>query len=203
MTTPSDDTTLLLRVTPNEKLVLEYAISRFARDARDQADFHARLPRANPETHPRAAAYTADLVARFQLDAEAAERLWVELCDGSRANAPDLSPTHAEKLLDKHGICPFCDELFEHHYDEPLASCGCRQSEWTGELTPHMEKVGQLEKHRNEAAKVVCDQNAKIIKLERALRLQLEGGQWNTLDRVLRIARQALNTAPNQPPVEK
>lgn len=43
-------------------------------------------------------------------------------------------------LLDKHGICLTCGELYEHDYNTPFASCGCCQSEWY-EFTPHMLAV--------------------------------------------------------------
>ena len=41
-------------------------------------------------------------------------------------------------IINKHGICKKCEELYEHHLDEPFASCGCNCSEWY-KLTPHME----------------------------------------------------------------
>jgi len=44
-----------------------------------------------------------------------------------------------EYLIKKHGICMDCGELFEHHYDEPFASCKCVTSEWGSNYTPHME----------------------------------------------------------------
>ena len=43
-------------------------------------------------------------------------------------------------LLAKHGVCTRCSELFEHDYEAPFASCGCKQPEWH-ELTPHMLAV--------------------------------------------------------------
>ena len=46
----------------------------------------------------------------------------------------------ALQLLDKHGICLTCGELYEHDYDAPFASCGCGQSEWY-KFTPHMLAV--------------------------------------------------------------
>lgn len=49
----------------------------------------------------------------------------------------------ALQLLHKHGICDKCGEFFEHHYDEPFASCSCGTSEWY-ELTPHMKLRQQL-----------------------------------------------------------
>lgn len=55
-------------------------------------------------------------------------------------NKPPISDRekHLEALLDKHGICDKCGELYTHSYDEPFASCGCCQSEWY-DLTPHMK----------------------------------------------------------------
>lgn len=54
-------------------------------------------------------------------------------------------------LLAKHGICEDCGELYNHHGDEPFASCGCNQSEWY-ELTPHMLQVQGLKAERDALA---------------------------------------------------
>ena len=49
----------------------------------------------------------------------------------------DNSACNCEQALDlmgilrKHGICEDCAQFYEHNYDEPIASCGCKQSEWT------------------------------------------------------------------------
>ena len=57
---------------------------------------------------------------------------------------------HAIALLDKHGICSDCGEMFSHWVEEPFASCNCKQSEWGGGgLTPYM----QLEFRNNENCK--------------------------------------------------
>lgn len=45
-----------------------------------------------------------------------------------------------QNMINKHGICTDCGELYEHHYSEPLASCKCHCSEWY-DLTPHMKIV--------------------------------------------------------------
>ena len=55
---------------------------------------------------------------------------------------------HLQGLLSKHGICEDCGELYNHHGDEPFASCGCKQSEWY-ELTPHMLQVQGLKAERD------------------------------------------------------
>lgn len=54
-------------------------------------------------------------------------------------------------LLMKHGICEDCGELYNHHFDEPFASCDCKQSEWY-ELTPHMKQVSELKAERDALA---------------------------------------------------
>jgi hypothetical protein len=41
-------------------------------------------------------------------------------------------------LLDKHGVCTECGDMFEHHEDEPLASCSCQTAEWANGFTPYM-----------------------------------------------------------------
>ncbi len=66
-----------------------------------------------------------------------------------------------QDLLAKHGICEDCGELYNHHFDEPLASCGCKQSEWY-ELTPHMKQVLELKAERNALA-------AKAARLEKKI----------------------------------
>ncbi len=42
------------------------------------------------------------------------------------------------ELLNKHGICVDCGEMYCHHIDEPFASCKCGTSEWS-KFTPYME----------------------------------------------------------------
>jgi hypothetical protein len=63
------------------------------------------------------------------------------------ADLPKLPPEpgesmehHAIQLLNEHGICMTCGELYEHEYDAPFAHCGCGTSEWY-HLTPHMKAV--------------------------------------------------------------
>ena len=56
-----------------------------------------------------------------------------------------------QDLLAKHGICEDCGELYNHHIDEPFASCGCKQAEWY-ELTPHMKQVLELKAERDALA---------------------------------------------------
>lgn len=45
-----------------------------------------------------------------------------------------------DKLLTKHGVCTDCGDMYEHHEDEPLASCSCQTAEWWGSdvSTPFM-----------------------------------------------------------------
>ena len=59
------------------------------------------------------------------------------------AQAKESVDVGAAGLLAKHGICEECGELFEHHYDEPFATCSCCTAEWY-KLTPHMEVVRLL-----------------------------------------------------------
>lgn len=35
-----------------------------------------------------------------------------------------------EKLQARAGICPHCDEVYQHDHDEPFADCGCGTTEW-------------------------------------------------------------------------
>ena len=53
---------------------------------------------------------------------------------------PHAEIARLNALLAKHGVCTRCSELFEHDYETPFASCGCKQSEWH-KLTPHMLAV--------------------------------------------------------------
>jgi hypothetical protein len=42
-------------------------------------------------------------------------------------------------LLAKHGVCTDCGDMYEHHEDEPLASCACGTTEWPeAPLAPYM-----------------------------------------------------------------
>lgn len=43
-----------------------------------------------------------------------------------------------KKLLDKHGICTKCGEIYSHEIKEPFAHCSCGTSEWY-QLTPYMK----------------------------------------------------------------
>ena len=54
-------------------------------------------------------------------------------------------------LLLKHGVCLNCGELYEHHEDEPFASCMCGTSEWH-HFTPHMRRVIDLKLINNSIA---------------------------------------------------
>lgn len=46
-------------------------------------------------------------------------------------------------LLDKHGICLDCGQLWSHDIDGPFAHCGCGCSEWY-DFTPHMRLEKKL-----------------------------------------------------------
>jgi len=47
----------------------------------------------------------------------------------------------AKRLLQKHGICEDCGEMWSHEILSPFASCGCKGAEWTSyaEFTPYMK----------------------------------------------------------------
>lgn len=57
-------------------------------------------------------------------------------------------------LLAKHGVCTDCGDMYEHHEDEPLASCSCQTSEWPeAPQTPYMlmqRRVRELEESNAE-----------------------------------------------------
>lgn len=46
-------------------------------------------------------------------------------------------------LLDKHGVCTKCGEIYSHEIEEPFAHCGCGTSEWHN-FTPYMELENKL-----------------------------------------------------------
>lgn len=51
-----------------------------------------------------------------------------------------------KKLLEKHGICEDCGEMFSHDIDAPFASCNCKGGECY-DFTPYMkleEKIYHL-----------------------------------------------------------
>lgn len=95
------------------------------------------------------------------------------------------------ELLHKHGICPECGTLNEHHLDGPFASCHCGTSEWY-EFTPHMllqKRCANLETEltsvKSELAKLkqVHDAETKLFRNYRnSIRKHLESQgatTWN------------------------
>lgn len=47
------------------------------------------------------------------------------------------------QLLNTHGVCTDCGEMYHHDIDEPFASCDCKQSEWYS-FTPYMRLQERL-----------------------------------------------------------
>ena len=41
-------------------------------------------------------------------------------------------------LLNKHGVCITCGEMYSHDIEAPFASCNCKTAEWH-KLTPYMK----------------------------------------------------------------
>lgn len=56
------------------------------------------------------------------------------------AYMPPLFAYRLHMLLNKHGICTDCGDLYEHDYEGPFASCSCKTAEWHS-FTPHMRKL--------------------------------------------------------------
>lgn len=54
-----------------------------------------------------------------------------------------------QDLLNKHGICAECGEMFKRHRDELLASCGCQTVEWAHDFTPYMSVQRALAESRD------------------------------------------------------
>jgi hypothetical protein len=53
-------------------------------------------------------------------------------------------------LLAKHGVCTECGDMYEHHEDEPFASCSCHTAEWgNGVSTPYMSLQRALREARD------------------------------------------------------
>lgn len=69
--------------------------------------------------------------------AKDAEKLELENL-GLRAKVMQLT-----ELLEKHGICINCGEIFSHDIEEPFAHCGCCTSEWYN-FTPYMNLEHKL-----------------------------------------------------------
>lgn len=66
-------------------------------------------------------------------------------------------------LLAKHGVCTDCGDMYEHHEDEPLASCSCQTAEWgNGVSTPYMA----LQRALREARDAEHYQAEKVEELE-------------------------------------
>ena len=53
-------------------------------------------------------------------------------------------------LLEKHGICTTCGDIFSHEIEEPFAHCGCGTSEWY-KFTPYMDLEHKLYLLRQQA----------------------------------------------------
>lgn len=49
------------------------------------------------------------------------------------------------KILTDNGICARCGSPWEHHIDEPFASCGCGTSEWYKVDTPYMKLQKEIQ----------------------------------------------------------
>ena len=43
-----------------------------------------------------------------------------------------------KSLLDKHGVCTKCGDMYSHDIEQPFAHCSCGTSEWY-QLTPYMK----------------------------------------------------------------
>lgn len=54
-----------------------------------------------------------------------------------------------------NGICVDCGTPWEHHMDEPFASCNCGTSEWYDFDTPYMRLQKQLQECEEDLAKAV------------------------------------------------
>lgn len=108
-----------------------------------------------------------------------------------------------QDLLAKHGICDDCGELYNHRFDEPFASCGCKQSEWY-ELTPHMKQVLELKAERDALAAQVEASNKVLGSLLKTPlgfggSLQADGQfYYKVAESVFEKAKAALSKTPQQ-----
>lgn len=59
------------------------------------------------------------------------------------------------KICEDNGICSICGLPWEHHMDEPFASCGCGTSEWYNFDTPFMKLQKEIQELQEEFDKVV------------------------------------------------
>ncbi len=85
------------------------------------------------------------------------------------------------RLIDKHGICPKCEEMYSHHLDEPFASCSCGTSEWH-DFTPYMkmekalrmreEQIAHLQGEKASLRQVISDLDSSAEALRRINSLQ-------------------------------
>lgn len=69
-----------------------------------------------------------------------------------------------KQLLDHHGVCVKCREMYSHSIDEPFASCRCWTSEWY-RLTPYMKLEQRIYRASTVALPVVeVDENNVTVK---------------------------------------
>lgn len=59
------------------------------------------------------------------------------------------------KICTDNGICQRCGAPWEHHMDEPFASCLCGTSEWYNLDTPYMKLQKEVQDLQEEFDKVL------------------------------------------------
>lgn len=63
--------------------------------------------------------------------------------------------TRLLKICRDNGICSSCGLPWEHHMDEPFASCGCGTSEWYDFDTTYMKLQKEIYELQEEFDKVI------------------------------------------------
>ena len=58
-------------------------------------------------------------------------------------------------ICNKNGICTDCGQHWEHHLDEPFASCGCGTGEDTTLRSPYMQLQKRFYDYRHSQHKIV------------------------------------------------
>lgn len=85
------------------------------------------------------------------------------------------------KIWEDNGICSICGLPWEHHMDEPFASCGCGTSEWYNFDTPFMKLQKEIQELQEELDKAntllekVYESGIKLDELEEPVHKYLVG----------------------------
>lgn len=88
------------------------------------------------------------------------------------------------ELLNKHGICADCGEIYSHDLDAPFAHCECHTSEWY-DFTPYMklqERARSLSVENVALIKAIRQQTLTGVALPETIYIELKAGVETATD---------------------